>query len=587
MQKSLFNSNNLFNNLLNEVISSSEIPVDIIEFAEELIFNGKEKLYPTQKALLKAFYNLPLLESEKKLLLKWFAEDRTTWIEGRFYKNLVVECGRRGSKSTVISLIVLYEFYKLLLLKNPAKHYGLLPNSPISILIISRSFDQVKRTLFAQIKGYAENSDYFKSLENKKIITIQAEGIFCYEKNISIFPAHTQSRSLVGFAIKLLVLDEASRFERDKFGKSKGDDIWSNIGAGTKTFGKEGFKIAISSAWEEKDYIEELYDLAKKEPTTLGFKLRTWDLNISPNVSEAEIKSSEDYIKNPIKGALEYEGIRYKKQGSFFNIDNLKTAVQSISKIDAYPEPFDYTTIAGTKYLVKLNISRIESLSFDEFPSFIHCDYGVKKDAAAIAIARASNKDKLEITIDAYLVWQPYLDRDSKGEVINRIVSLEDVENKIIQICSTRPIGLVSFDSFQSQQTIQKLHSLGILTKEMSTTINSQLDYFNLLNILIDRGQLILPRDSKWSTLAEQELSNLIRLPNNKIDHPRHSSKDLADAIANATYNCYHYLIRNGFKNQASSSNLKVIKSSKIIDNFNKVSKLPTGAIKILNKYLA
>lgn len=720
--------------------------------------------------------------------------------------------GFTNHNTTLISIIVLYEFYKLITLESPAKHYKLLPNSPIAIFVISQSQEQVKETLFAQIVGYAKNSYFFKGLERTGKIEILIEEIRCREKNIGVYAKHTNSKSLVGYSLKVLVLDEASRFEMDEYGKSKADDIWENVAKGcahrdaylltsegyktygelfdsfdennpptiitydpfsykkgitdrvnlwdnglsityaittesgkkeiitpehpllvwgdsplpewieaknlkvgmkvacpkcldlfgsnsdinpcqaylmgvkyplnglddyhtipssilssskevlgsflkgifshrilisdsvsivlnksileviqrellkfnidsyiipqeyllriksvkefyyfindqpisqvesedkivnlnsnfywesiesievlsesstvgitvqdtgiignpilshnTRTFGAEGKKIAISSAWEEGDYIEVLYDIACRHNASLGFRLATWQVNLSPEMSEESLKGSDSYIKDPIMAALEYEGIRAPKHGAFFIPSNVRAAMRGTSFLDAVQNPID---IQGKdlRHYVGVEITRMQSEY--EGTSFMHTDYGIKKDSAATAICQLVRiNDKWGIKVDGILVWKPYIDRDINNKGIKRIVSFLNVEEVLFSICSNKKVHMCSFDSYQSEYIIQKLHRSGIKTELMSTSIQAQLSYFTLLKNLIDQNLIILPCDSPWSSTLEYELVNLIQKPSGKIDHPRNSSKDLADAVANAVFNCYNYACSTG-----------------------------------------
>jgi hypothetical protein len=545
-----YSAESLFDDLIAEGISSFEGggDISIIEFAEEFIFNGKNTLYPPQRAILKAFYGEELNEDEILILEQWNLLDRTTYIPGRGYKHLVWESGRRSSKTTLISIIVLYEFYKLVSLDNPSQHYGLLPNSPIAIFVISQSLEQVKETLFAQIKGYCEGSDYFKGLILAGKIEVLQQEIRCPSKNILLAAKHTNSKSLVGYSIKVLVLDEAARFEIDEFGNSKADLIWSNVGKGCSTFGKDGHKIAISSAWENGDYIERLYDVAQRDRSILAFRLRTWDVNLNPNMSEEVIKSSEDYIKDPLAAAREYEGIRTAKQGSFMIAENVSRCFTGISAVDATQIPLDMKNEEGeVRHYVGVQITRMEHLGTGQ--SFAHCDYGVKKDSAAFAVVRPIQlpDGKWAIQVDAIMAWKPYIDRDRNNKGIQRVVSFLNAEEIMLEVCRARKVMKMSFDSYNSEYSIQKLHMAGISTEQMSVSNQAQLLYYSVAKTLIDQELLILPRDSHWSTTAEAEFTNLIQIPSTgRIDHPSNSSKDISDAVVNAVYNCYIHMAKSG-----------------------------------------
>lgn len=519
---SSFSADSFFDELISEGISSFEGggEVSIVEFAEEFIFNGKEQLYPTQRAILKSFYNEPLNPEEVEILNSWKEDDRTSWIEGRKYRNMAIEIGRRGTKSSMISVIVMFEFYKLLSLSDPAKHYGLLPNSPIAIFVIAQSQEQVKETLFAQIKGYAENSNYFKGLQKAGKIEILQEEIRCNSKNIGVYAKHTNSKALVGYSLKLLVVDEAARFESDEHGNSKAELVYSNIGRATSTFGPEGFKIAISSAWEDGDYIQQLYNLSKKDPSTLGFRLRTWDTNLNPNMSEAFLKASEDYIRDPITAALEYEGVRFSKQGTFFDSEKIDDAFRGNTVIDALQIPLDIRNEVGElRHYVGVKSFRLEELSAGS--SFLHVDYGVKKDGAAVAFCKAVSlpSGKFGIQVDGLLLWKPHIGVDKYNKAVKRIVSFINAEEIILEVCKKRKVITASFDSFQSQHTIQKLHVEGIHTVEMSTSNEMQLLYYNTTRTLLNQGLLILPQDCYCTSEAKGELIRIIQKPSGRVDH--------------------------------------------------------------------
>jgi hypothetical protein len=564
------NAEDLFDNLLEEALSISlsqtATSIGIVEFAEDIIFNGESQLYPPQRAILKAFYGEPLDEDELMTLYDWRDNHeitRTTWVDGREYSNLVLEAGRGSGKSVMIAILALYEFYNLITLEDPAVFYNKMPGSPIDIFAIAQSLDQVKQTLFKAIKGFIEKSKYFTSLVKNKTIELYAEEVKCPKKNISLYAKHSRPESLVGYTIKCLILDEVSRFDNDEEGQSKADVLWDNIGRSVVgRFGKHGKRIAISSAWQPGDAIEKLYNLAERSVDTLGFRLKTWQVNLDPTNSEEVLKNSADYIKDPIKAATEYEGIRSLREGTFFIKDNVTNSFKGSSVCDAYQTPLDITNeFLETRHYVGLKINRIDSCK--DKPSFAHCDYGVKKDAAALAVCSPIQiEDRWGISVDILLAWKPYLDRDKNNKAIQRVVSFTNCEEVFLSIAKHRKIQKFSFDSYNSEATKQRLHINGISTCEMSTSNPMQLTYFNTTKQLMNQGLLLLPKDSRWSTTAELELQNVFQLPNGKIDHPKEHGKDLADAICNAVYNCYIFMVQSG----------KITNSSGLVSSINKVS---------------
>lgn len=99
MRKKEVNIKDFFEDLVSEGISSlvnDNNRIGIVEFAEEIVFNGEESLYPPQRAILKALYGDKLTEDELLILHEWKGESpsRTTWVEDREYSNLILEAGR-------------------------------------------------------------------------------------------------------------------------------------------------------------------------------------------------------------------------------------------------------------------------------------------------------------------------------------------------------------------------------------------------------------------------------------------------------------------------------------------------------------
>lgn len=539
----------LLGQLSTHISGVAEMP--IVEFAEQIVFNGDIKLFPQQRAILRAFYNEPLDQQDIDMLSQWASDDRTTWVRGRQYSALVIEAGRRSGKTSVISIIILKEFYDLLNLANPSRHYGLLPSDPIAIFIFSQTLDQVGETLFKKLRGWATYSHYFKKLEEMGVIELLMEQFRCEEKNVGVYAKHTNTAALVGYSLKLIVLDEVARFSTNDRGQNTGDLIWSNVGAGTSTFGAEGRKIAISSAWHEKDNIQRLWELSKKTPNILGFRLRTFDMN--PKMTRDNPIVVADYAEDPVKAALEWEGIRSSGGGNY--ISDLSSVLTGHCAVDSAPKDIDKTVNGITRYYSGNELIRIEDC---RDVSFGHVDYGLKKNAAAFAMCHAVEIESSlwGIQVDALLKWDPRI--DDNGNL--RMVSFENVEDLLKEIHLRRPFKRLGFDQYNSAATIQRLHAEGIDTYEASTANAEQCKYYDTFKELCNQGLVILPSDSFLTPEACSELTGIVIVTNGdkrRITHPSYG-KDLADAIVNCVYECYKDLVNTGKMNQMGASILKV-----------------------------
>jgi hypothetical protein len=106
-----FDSNNFFDDFVSDLTAAnlqSAGEMSIIEFANRIIFNNDPdfQLYPTQKAILKSFYNEPLTKEELSILNGWVDEERSTWVKDRKYISLILEAGRRASKALDLNTLI-------------------------------------------------------------------------------------------------------------------------------------------------------------------------------------------------------------------------------------------------------------------------------------------------------------------------------------------------------------------------------------------------------------------------------------------------------------------------------------------------
>ena len=94
-------------------------------------------------------------------------------------------------------------------------------------------------------------------------------------------------------------------------------------------------------------------------------------------------------------------------------------------------------------------------------------------------------------------------------------------------------IGKCTYDNFQSASSIQELNKMGIKAERLS--IDKDLSCYETLKEGIYQGKVKYYRNDDFL----YELKRLELIKGKKVDHPiQNGSKDLADAVAGAVYNC-------------------------------------------------
>ena len=145
-------------------------------------------LYPAQRFIIKTYYGLPLDNGAKRDIIirdKWnetelfrfneveynqylYNEGRINrpYVEGKLCPNMVLVCGRRSGKTTIVSTIISYEAYKLLNKYCPQEYYEIMPEQDIRITCVSTSRDTASE-LFNMVTGHIERAEFFRKYRNK------------------------------------------------------------------------------------------------------------------------------------------------------------------------------------------------------------------------------------------------------------------------------------------------------------------------------------------------------------------------------------------------------------------------------------
>lgn len=186
----------------------------------------------------------------------------------------------------------------------------------------------------------------------------------------------------------------------------------------------------------------------------------------------------------------------------------------------------------------------------------LHADLGIKSDRAGIAMCHVKNWERREfqkgstvaaptpetdyqiddrpvIEVDFATAYEADLQAKTPDEETRaREIQIRWFRNLVRELRRRGfNIGLVTFDNFQSTDSIQILEMWGIPSDLQSMDRNA-IPYNTLREVMYD-GRL----KGYHHELLIEEIESLSLLPNGKIDHPPGSSKDIADAVCGATCN--------------------------------------------------
>jgi hypothetical protein len=171
---------------------------------------------------------------------------------------------------------------------------------------------------------------------------------------------------------------------------------------------------------------------------------------------------------------------------------------------------------------------------------YIHADLAQKHDKCAVAIAHVEKWVNIQVinnyeqvapivVVDAVAWWEPKVEGP---------VNLSEVKQWIQNLRRIGfDIGMVSFDRWQSFDIQNELKQVGMKTD----TVSVAKKHYEDMAMLVYEERLAMPAID----LLFDELTQLKIMKNDRVDHPRKKSKDLADAVCGAIFGAISHTPKN------------------------------------------
>jgi hypothetical protein len=529
-------------------------PVNAKTFVESVDYLGQPPLSEIQYDIVEAMSQIYRLED----LVDILGADEGRRYYKKYTKNeVILQLGKGSGKDFVSTVACAYIVYKLLCLKDPARYFGKPAGDAIDIINVAINAQQAKNVFFKGFKSKIERSPWFAGKFYAKAESIE------FDKSITVYSGHSERESHEGLNLILAVLDEISGFAQEIGGGNDqgktADNIYKAFRASVDSRFPDLGKVALLSFPRfPGDFISQRYDavVAEKEVIT---KTHTFimnpDLPENTDGNSLKIEWDEDTI------------ISYKYPG-VFAIKRPTWVVNPTRKIDDFRNAFftdlgdamqrfacipTFASDAFFKQRDKVQNAMTLRNPLDHFRRFdetfkpnpdkvyyVHADLAQRHDKCAVAIAHVEKfvniqvmKDYEQVApiviVDAVAWWEP----KTEGPV-----DLSEVKQWIQNLRRVGfNIGMVSFDRWQSFDIQNELKQIGIKTD----TVSVAKKHYEDMAMLIYEERLAMPAID----LLFEELTELKIVKNNRVDHPRKSSKDLADAVCGAVFGAISHTPKN------------------------------------------
>ena len=490
---------------------------------------------------------------------------------GVVVSNCITGCIGAG-KSTVSIIGVLYDLYRVTLLKDPHKKFKLIPTTPIVITLITATMDLAGAVLADQLIDVIGASPYFRS----KLLPGKGDRI-----DEEMFPHHvgiaygSRMRHSLGKAVIGAIIDEAN------FQNAVADQAVQNYNSIRRRmfsrFMTKGGIVpcrmwVVSSRNESTSFLESHIDAERNNPQVAIFEPAIWEVQahkgiycgktfpvfIGSDIEQPKIitsdKELDDYQGRIIQVPVEYrKDFENNLPGSLQDLAGVATrnGVNLIYNVEALDKAMCLENCMTTDelHLTLDGDDQIQDFYKGNLPKgryYIHLDGGVRSDRFGFAMSRVTENisvtttssvdggtvSKISPAIETPLVFGIKALPGSEVPFWKVRVFLNYLRSQGVSI------ALITCDGYQSVDMMQLLTKMGFTVKYAS--VDKTKDPYLKLSSNILLGLIKMPR----SKILRNELINLQNLPK-KIDHPATvvidgeqvaGGKDIADSVASSSF---------------------------------------------------
>ena len=540
-----------------EVLKDSnfdETPVDAKTFVEGEDYLGQPPLSDVQYDIVEAMSQIYKLED----LVNLMGQEEGTRYYKKYTKNeVILQLGKGSGKDFTSTVACSYIVYKLLCLKDPARYFGKPGGDAIDIINVAINAQQAKNVFFKGFKSKIERSPWFAGKFYAKAESIE------FDKAITVYSGHSERESHEGLNLILAVLDEISGFAQEIGGGNDqgktADNIYKAFRASVDSRFPDLGKVALLSFPRfPGDFISQRYDSVIAEKESIQ-KKHTFIMN--PDLpEEAEGNSLDIEWDEDIITSYKYPGVFALKRPTWVvnptrSIDDFKLAfytdigdaMQRFACVPTFASDAFFKQREKVRACMTIRNPIDSSKRFEDTfkpdPNkkyFVHADLAQKHDKCAVAIAHVEKwvsvqvmKDYEQVVpmviVDAVVYWEPRVEGP---------VNLSEVKQWIQNLRRQGfDLGMVSFDRWQSFDIQNELKSVGIRTE----TVSVAKKHYEDMAMLMYEERLAMPAIE----LLFEELTELKIMKGNRVDHPRKSSKDLADAVCGAIFGAISHTVKD------------------------------------------
>lgn len=491
--------------------------------------------------------------------------------------------GKGSGKDRTAAKILLYVCYKLMCMRNPMKHLSRgakevptvedkleVGNVCINKLLAEKVFFKYFTILLRACRNPKTGKNWF--VERGLVIHRDVHKRWVdFPKNITAYSLDSKEYTGEGLNLFFVIFDEIAGFD-----VNAAEDLYNALVSTSRSRFPKYMKILLLSyKRSDGDYMNIRYEESEDAPGIFRSKAATWEVNLKRTKDDF----APDYLRDPetAERTYECEGKTSSKEAFIRQTARISQVINSSGMVNPVKDDVIST----------VNLRAIEfKESFKPLPNtayYVHVDLAKGKrggDACGIALGHFERGMTINLSDDFIKAlseetgfsqdkFKEQVGRERLGVVIDLALQVkapkggeilfEEVRNFVdtLRRVYKFPIHWVTYDGWQSTDSIQQLRKSGVNAEEYS--VDKTPEAYTTLKNLIYEGVFRF----YYHKIAVREMEELIRVDVGKrtgtvlkflVDHPEKSaqraknedrinkgSKDVSDAIAGVVRLCIHY----------------------------------------------
>jgi hypothetical protein len=555
-----------------------EVP-NIIDFALDPAYLGLEWLYPAQATLLKVIFLATELvtDFDREVIARWsdgfepeqgrdgtrFAGDFGTppdvfeRIElckaagRRWFREIVLVGGRRGSKGFIGGVAGAYIIWRLLALGDPHRHYGIAAGRRLSLMVFAGQQQQALANQFADITQRILHGPCFQPFiaesRRDRLALWTPEQVprnaAVSEAMIEVLAKESTAISGRGPAAFAEFFDEMAHAQASGANRSA-EEVFNAAVPATAQFGVDAFLYEASSPWQKTGQFFSNY--------SAGLEIDERGQSVNYDTLVLQFPTGELY-----RGWRDAERVaRYPGGETFPRIGNPIWEESEVTERQRRRDP----TMYAVEYDAQWATSHWAYLTTDQVTSVFapwngvelktvsrgllgtayiaHADPSVSGKNFGVTVAHSETDavGNRHVIVDLIHVWRP-------SDFPDGNVDYEVVATGLKNIVSSFSPRRLTLDQFNSAGLLQELRRFvrqhpGLtcrpIVEELTATAGSNFAHAETLKSAVSLGRVHAPSHE----LLHDELA-FLEVRNGRVDHPTRGpiqTSDLADCLMAVTH---------------------------------------------------